>query len=211
MYQFSLIGLGMGTPCIPHFSTSSGLHLFKPKSIVSVSSPARVFANTLQFREAKSLVVAVCMGYIAAEISMYHFCHKKDVYCNERSIRTRSLCLVVLYQYFREISCDVRDIEEDTRDGLKTLPIRLGKINTLLLMATIGALLDTLLTKSLLITQSGIQINLSLLASSVLRVGTLIEFYAKILQYPRENHFGWGAMSLLGLVPVLWAQASLSG
>lgn len=37
MYRFSLIGLCWGTPCVPTFSSSAGLHFFKPKTVVSIS------------------------------------------------------------------------------------------------------------------------------------------------------------------------------
>jgi 1,4-dihydroxy-2-naphthoate octaprenyltransferase len=163
----------------------------------------------MQFREVKSLVVAVCMGYVTADTSMVYFCHHKDAQCNEQSLRTRSLCLAVLYQFLRETACDTRDIAEDARDGMKTLPVRLGKNNTLLLIASFGMLLEALITKAVLMTWSGIQVNPSLLIRVILRVGMMMGMYFKILQYPRGNYLAWGVMSLLGLVPVLWAQSTL--
>ncbi|KAF3759928.1 hypothetical protein M406DRAFT_75309 [Cryphonectria parasitica EP155] len=88
MYRFSLIGLGWGTPCIPLFSPSKGLHLVKPKSL---------------FFEAKSLVVAVCMTYVTADVGMFYGCHERTTAkCTDSSLRARSLCLVILYQFFRE-------------------------------------------------------------------------------------------------------------
>jgi 4-hydroxybenzoate polyprenyltransferase len=163
----------------------------------------------LQLREAKSLTVAVCMGYVTADTSMFYFCYK-DAHCNEYSLRTRSLCLAVLYQFFRETACDIRDIEEDSKHDMKTLPVRLGKNNTLFIMAILGMLLDTLVTKGVLMTWTGLHVNFSLLIGSISRVGVLIGIYSKILQYPKGNNLAWSVMSLLGLMPVLWAQASLS-
>jgi len=164
--------------------------------------------NEMQLREAKSLTVAVCMGYVTADTSMFYFCYR-DGKCNEPSLRTRSLCLAVLYQFFRETACDIRDIEEDTKHDMKTLPVRLGKDNTLFLMAVLGMLLDTLITGGVLVTWTGIHVDLSLLVGSIARVGVLIGVYSKILKYPKGNNLAWGVMSLLGLVPVLWAQATL--
>lgn len=151
------------------------------------------------------------MGYITAETSIFYYCHGNNAHCNDQATLTRSLYLAILYQFFRETSCDIRDIDEDIRDGMKTLPIRLGKTNTLLLMAIMGTLLDTLITKGIRLNWSGIQMNSSLFLGSILRVGTLIGVYTRILQYPRENYLAWGMISLLGLAPVLWAQACLVG
>ena len=163
----------------------------------------------IQFLDAKSVISAACMGYVTAGTSMFFFCHSADAHCTGQSLRTRSLCLAILYQFFRETSCDVRDIAEDKRDGMKTLPVRLGKSNTLLLMVSLGALLDTVLTSGLSMDWSGIQMDPARLVGSVLRVGVTIGTYSIILHYPRRNMLAWGMMSLLGLVPVLWAQGTL--
>ncbi|KLJ10738.1 hypothetical protein EMPG_13881 [Blastomyces silverae] len=154
IYQFSLIGLLWGTPCIPHFSASSGVSLSKPKT----------------------------------------------------SLQTRSLCLAILYQFFRETACDIRDIAEDTEDGMKTLPVRLGKGNTMLLMSVVGMFSDVFLTGRV---GPSLQVVPSLALQSVVRVGFTMCVYSQILRYPRENYWAWGLMSLLGLVPVLPAQLSL--
>lgn len=163
-----------------------------------------------QLREAKSLVVAVCMGYVTADTSMFYFCHARDSPppCSEHTLRTRSLCLAILYQFFRETACDTRDISEDAKDGMKTLPVRLGKTNTLLLMASLGTLLESLITNGISMTWAGIHVSTPLLGGSVFRVTMLLIFYAMILQYPKGS-LAWGWMSLLGLIPVLWAQAAL--
>ena len=154
------------------------------------------------------------MGYVTADTSTFYFCHDKATATSSSCIATatlqaRSLALAVLYQFFRETACDVRDIAEDARDGMRTLPVRLGKTKTLLLMASVGALLDVLITKGVLVNLSGIQLDLPLFMGSFLRIGLMIGVYRKILQYPRENRWAWGVMSLFGLVPVLWAQESL--
>ncbi|RYP21328.1 hypothetical protein DL767_009279 [Monosporascus sp. MG133] len=93
----------------------------------------------------------------SSDTSMFYFCHGKDTLCNGQSLSTRSLCLAVLYQFFRETACDTRDIAEDTKDDMKTLPVRLGKRSMLLVMAGVGALLDSLITDAILVTWLGIQ------------------------------------------------------
>ncbi|KAE9373807.1 hypothetical protein N431DRAFT_337271 [Stipitochalara longipes BDJ] len=194
IYRFSLVGMFWGTPCIPFFSQAVGFQVYKPKAVVS---------------SAKSLIVAICMGYVTAETCSFYFCHSKNSSCDASSLRARSLYLSILYQFFRETTCDIRDIAEDMRDGMKTLPVRLGKKNTLLLMAGFGALLDILIIQGGIMTQSCIRINASLVVEGILRVGMTIGLYAKIIQYPKENRLAWGFLSLFGLTPVLWAQRSL--
>ncbi|PGH04562.1 hypothetical protein GX51_03393 [Blastomyces parvus] len=190
IYQFSLIGLLWGTPCIPHFSASSGMNLSKPKTVL---------------REWKSLIAAISMGCVTAGSSMFHVC-QRDVQCNDQSLQTRSLCLSILYQFFRETACDIRDIAEDTEDGMKTLPVRLGKGNTVLLMSVVGLILDGLLTGGV---DRSLQVVPSLAFQSVVRIGFTMCVYSRILRYPRENYWAWGFMSLFGLVPVLSAQLCL--
>ncbi|RYP68188.1 hypothetical protein DL769_005582 [Monosporascus sp. CRB-8-3] len=148
------------------------------------------------------------MAYVTADTSMFYFCHDKDTVCNEQSLRTRSLCLTVLYQFLRETACDTRDIAEDTKDGMKTLPVRLGKRSMLLVMAGVGALLDSLITDAILVTWLGIQVSAPLVLWSTVRAVGLIAFYTIVLRYPKGS-MAWGWMSLLGLMPVLWAQAAL--
>lgn len=150
------------------------------------------------------------MAYVTADTTMFYLCHDKNSQCTEQSIRTRSLCLAVLYQFFRETACDARDIADDIRDGMRTLPVRLGKSNTLLLMAGLGSLADAMITKGIWATPSaGVQVNPELLAGSVFRVCAMMGAYAVILKYPRDNYVAWGIMSLFGLTPVLWAQTAL--
>src|SRR5690242_11597896 len=111
------------------------------------------------------------MAYVTADTTMFYFCHDKDSQCTLQSVRTRSLCLAILYQFFRETACDARDILDDERDGMKTLPVRIGKNNTLLLMAGLGSLIDGALTGGIHMNASGSYLQTSLLAASMLRVG----------------------------------------
>ncbi|RDW94992.1 hypothetical protein BP5796_00755 [Coleophoma crateriformis] len=188
------VGLLWGTRCIPQFSKSDGLFLTKPKSLLS---------------GAKSLVVALCMASVSAEASMAYYCHPEGFQCNEKALRLRSFQLACLYQFLRETACDIRDIGEDTAEGLSTLPVKLGKQNTMLLMSLVGLLLDLVLTQSVAVAADGIVVRYPQLTYSFLRTGSTIAAYSLILQYPRENVWAWGIMSLFGLAPVLFAQAAL--
>ncbi|KAF5027509.1 hypothetical protein F66182_380 [Fusarium sp. NRRL 66182] len=194
IYRVLPLGLLWGIPCIPAFSVSKGLALIKPK--------------TLLF-EAKSLVVAFCMATVCADASMSYCCRQQEPDCSDDSLRTRSFYLAVLYQFLRETSCDIRDIAEDSKEGLKTLPVKLGKQNTILFLAGVGLLVESFLTLGIDVTASAVIVSFPLVSRAFLRVGLTMAAYWQVLSYPRGNCLAWGSMSLLGLVPVLFAQADL--
>lgn len=150
------------------------------------------------------------MSYVTADTSIFYTCHKGvTMQCWKQSLRTRSLYLAILYQFLRETAGDTKDIAEDDREGMKTFPVRLGKKNTLLLMASLGFLVDALATKGVFVDLLGVHVDLVLLCWALLRMSATMGFYANILQYPKGDYWAWGSVSLLGLVPVLWAQSSL--
>lgn len=150
------------------------------------------------------------MALVCADASMGYYCREAEFQCSDRNLRRRSFFLAILYEFFRETSCDVRDIAEDAEEGLQTLPVRLGKQNTMLLMTVVGLLLDSVLTQSVVFTASGIIVRSPQLAHAILRVGLTMAAYWQILKYPKDNYWAWGSMSLFGLVPVLFAQAAVS-
>ncbi|KAJ3537417.1 hypothetical protein NM208_g6323 [Fusarium decemcellulare] len=194
IYRVLPLGLLWGVPCIPSYSASKGLVLSKPKTLLV---------------EAKSLVVALCMASVCADASMAYYCRQDESQCSDANLRIRSFYLAVLYQFFRETSCDVRDITEDAKEGLQTLPVKLGKRGTMFFMTSMGLLLDPILTHSVDFTAGGIIVRSPQLIRSFLRISLTMAAYWKVLEYPRENCWAWGFMSLFGLVPVLFAQAAL--
>ncbi|KIL93917.1 hypothetical protein FAVG1_02479 [Fusarium avenaceum] len=194
IYRVLPLGLLWGIPCVPAYTATKGWILSKPK--------------TLLF-EAKSLVVAFCMATVTAESSISYYCRQDNVQCHDKDLRMRTFYLVVLYQFFRETSCDVRDIPEDKKEGLKTLPVKLGKHNTMLLLTSVGFLVEAILTHGIDIEMSGITVRSLQLTYSLLRVGLTMAAYWQILRFPRQNSWAWGSMSLFGLAPVLLAQAAL--
>ena len=196
-------------PAILHFKDSNS---DQAKNIGKLRVSSRVdelLLNPVQLVEAKSLVVAFCMAMVCADASMAYYCRQAESQCSDRELRSRSFYLAVLYEFFRETSCDVRDIAEDAKEGLQTLPVRLGKQNTMLLMTAVGLLLDSVLTQSVAFTSSGVIVRTPQLARAVLRVGLTMAAHWQILKYSRDNYWAWGSMSLFGLVPVLFAQAAL--
>ena len=157
------------------------------------------------------------MGIITVDTSIHHICHQdKTQTCNDSSIQLRSLGIAILYQFFRETACDVRDVQEDTRDKISTLPVRLGRERTVLAMGVIGTLLDALMTGAVRIHWStsatllgGTKLDTWLCMQSIIRVCLTMAAYWQILKYPRKNCVAWGVVSLLGLLPVLSAQGAL--
>jgi len=140
---------------------------------------------------------------------MNYYCRQPEITCSNRALRMRCFLLAVVYNFIRETSCDLRDVAEDAKEGLQTLPVRLGKQNTMLLMTIVGLLLDISLTESIAFTMSGIVVQPRQLAYALLRVGLTMTAYWQILKYPRDNQWAWGAVCLFGLVPVLFAHAAL--
>lgn len=212
IYRVLPLGLLWGARCIPVFYRTGGFVMKKPKTLVS-SAPFKDRGPSLkhqQLGEGKSLVVAICMASVTAGSSGAYYCNSDDSPCSHETLRARSFQLACLYQFFRETTCDVRDIKEDAVEGLATLPVMLGKKNTLLFMTLLGLVLDALLTRSVAITSNNaIIIRHTQLAYSSLRIGSTMAAYYMILRYPRDSHRAWGIMSLFGLVPVMFAQAAL--
>lgn len=103
----------------------------------------------------------------------------------------------------------MRDITEDAKESLQTLPVRLGKQKTMLLMAAVGFLLDPVLTQSVALSASGVVVQYSKLAFAILRVGLTVAAYWQVLRYPRNNQWAWGSVCLFGLAPVLFAHGAL--
>ena len=153
------------------------------------------------------------MAYVTVDTSIIYFCSgSTTTQCSKLPFRSECLDLAILYQFFRETVCDVRDIAEDTKDGMETLPIRLGGKNTLCLMGVLGTFVDASLTRGISIDSSwGFYIDKFCLAEAILRVGMTMLFYSKILEYQHGNVIAWGTASLIGLTPVVWAQRSLDG
>ncbi|KAI9758074.1 MAG: hypothetical protein M4579_003205 [Chaenotheca gracillima] len=181
IHRFLLIGMLWGTPCIPTYSAHKGFIFSKPKRL---------------FGEAKSLVVALCMGPVDADTAQAHACALYPGLCAPSTIMWRSIGLSILYNWIRETVCDARDIEEDKRENLRTLPISLGKNNTIALMAVVAFVGDALLSQKLDM-------------EVVIRVAASIILSTVVLQHPRENGMAWSFQALFGLTPCWWAQARL--
>ena len=214
VHHASLLGAGsqLGDTMYPDlFINRVWIAKTKSHSTCQELPPLFLLANRRQFLEAKSLVAAVCMGYVSAHTATYFFCNQADVQCNGLSYQRRSLYLAILYQFFRETACDVRDIEEDERENLKTIPVRLGKEKTLLLLAGIGIILDNVLTGAILVSNSSVRVDVPAFVRGLVRVCLTIAAYSRVLKYTRDHFLAWGQMALLGLLPVLLAQAELLG
>jgi 4-hydroxybenzoate polyprenyltransferase len=151
------------------------------------------------------------MAYVTVDTSMVYFCSGGTTpQCSELSLRGECLGLAILYQFFRETVCDTRDIYDDLQDGMKTLPISLGRDKTLWLMGIVGSLVDAIITRGISIDGVwSVHVNTSLLMESLLRVSMTMLFYYKVLEHHHGDVMAWGTSSLIGLTPVIWAQRSL--
>lgn len=149
------------------------------------------------------------MASVCADASMVYYCRQDESQCSDIKLRTRSFYLAVLYQFFRETSCDIRDMSEDAKEGLETLPVKLGKEKTMLFMTVVGLVVDSMLTDSVVVTKNGVNVHSPQLAQAFLRIGLTMAGHWQVLKYPRHNCWAWGFMSLFGLFPVLFAQAAL--
>lgn len=118
--------------------------------------------------------------------------------CSPKDVRLRSLAYSVLYNFLRETVCDARDIAEDEKEGVMTLPIALGgrRGRTMLLLAVTVVLGDIVITGDL-----GME--------SLLRATLALGMSHVVLTQPRENGLAWASLALFLLLPVLWAQVRL--
>jgi hypothetical protein len=78
-------------------------------------------------------------------------------------------------------------------------------------MGILGTFVDAAMTRGISIDCAGVYVYRLLLAEAILRVGMTMLFYSKVLEYHHGNVIAWGTASLLGLLPVIWAQRSLGG
>ncbi|KAK2768267.1 hypothetical protein FQN54_000119 [Arachnomyces sp. PD_36] len=130
--------------------------------------------------------------------------------CSSITVQQRSLGLAILYQFIRETVCDTRDIDEDSKEKLNTLPVLLGRSMTLMFLLLVGIPADTFLTGGITLGWVGISVAWNLVLMSVTRVAVTVAFSSIVLRYPRDHHVAWGSMALLGLLPVLSAQLALT-
>ena len=126
----------------------------------------------------------------------YHTCSVTLAACSAPGVRATSLAYSMLYNFVRETICDVRDIEEDTHEGLITLPVVLGHQKTLVLLAVTTFVGEYYLSGGF--TSEGL-----------LRATLTITASAMVAAQPREKTGYWAFLTTFGLTPAWWAQAGL--
>ena len=116
--------------------------------------------------------------------------------------QAQALAYTILYDFLLETIFDLRDIDEDVRNGVRTLPVALGRERTLWLLAAVVNLGDLIIT--------GVRLDLWTAAECILRSTLSCALFAYIaLHKPRSDTTAWGILTLIGLVPAWWAQAKL--
>jgi hypothetical protein len=138
-------------------------------------------------------------GLMDAGPAALHACILDPAFCSSHvsaDRRFKALCYSVLYNFVRETIYDVRDIHEDTKDGITTMATTLG------MRYALSVLLITALVAE---TWIGGQISAWGLGRAVGVVG--LSFW--VATHPRESRWRWAAFSLLSLLPAWHAQAAL--
>lgn len=102
----------------------------------------------------------------------------------------------MLYNFIRETICDARDVAEDKREGMRTLPIALGSTGTMVFLFLTATLGDVIITGGF-----GME--------PLLRSVITMVMCAVVVRQPRENGKYWGFLTLFGLLPAWWAQYRL--
>lgn len=186
-----------GNPLIPVYSFRTGkFRLVKPKVVFAV---------------AKSASVALVMANVDADIGASHACMVHNWECRWNNFGTgseiywRSFALAFLYNWVRETMCDVRDMAEDSAEGVPTLPVTVGR-KVALGMLVVG----TFLTEQVIFSGMMQDDFFAFVGwDSVARqVVTLLGCWA-IFDSPREDKWTWSFIAFLGLLPATWAQARL--
>lgn len=200
LHRWLLYGFVYGNPLIPYYSfKTKALRLAKPKVVLSWL---------------KSASIALVMANVDADIGATHACMVVDgARCPRWDLEAdgsaagaadtywRSFAVAFLYNWVRETMCDVRDLDEDTEEGVPTLPVAFGKSGTLALILFVAVAAEQVFMGSGLLRP--------LPFDSVLRVAVTFVGCVLIKDRPREDTFTWGLIALIGLCPATWAQARL--
>lgn len=153
----------------------------------------------------KSLFGAFCIALMDTKPIVRHVCAYYPASCNSGVSKKRqkqALAFTVLYDFALETIFDLRDLDEDKQNGVRTLPVALGRRRTLLLLATVMVPGDLII--------HGDKLGFWGAAESILR-STLTWFLLAYIgkNEPRGNTVVWGFLTIMGLLPSLWAQSGL--
>lgn len=191
LHGWLLVGLTWSRPIFPVYSFRTGkITWAKPKAVFAVG---------------KSAVVALAMAHLV-EVSADRACMAKEGYCIwnfpflglDHLVYRRTWACSFLYNWVRETIYDARDIAEDTEEGLLTLPVVLGKRNTLILTTVVTFVAEQYITGRGMLAVPFFE---SILRQVVTAVAMMLA-----VNRPREDHFTWSMMALFGLLPATWSQ-----
>lgn len=154
----------------------------------------------------KSLFGACCIALMDTRPMVQSACFRQAEACHSnfsRRRQTQALAYTVLYDFVLETVFDLRDVDEDKRNSVRTLPVALGGNRSLLLLTAI------VLPGDLLI-QGNIEPEFETVAESLVRSGlTLAVLSIVVRTKSRGSTAVWGIVTLLGLMPAFWAQVKL--
>jgi 4-hydroxybenzoate polyprenyltransferase len=138
-------------------------------------------------------------GLMDAGPATLHACSLSSEYCTSSASMDHcfgALCYSVLYNFVRETTYDVRDILEDTKDGVTTMATTLGMRTTCYLLLGVTLVGET---------KIGGQVSVWAIG----RVAGVMALSSWVATHPRERQWTWALFSLLSLLPAWHAQARL--
>ena len=140
--------------------------------------------------------MALCAGIVDTEVVICYACNIQGRMCPSFNRRLRLLCFAVLYNWYRETVYDIRDIAEDTANGVVTLPIVLGKRKGFATACLVTFLGDIVVSGNV-----GVW--------NILRVALVVILGIFTIARPRHEHFRWALFAIVGLVPACLGEWSL--
>ena len=153
----------------------------------------------------KSAFGALCIGLMDTRAIAQHSCTVRPDSCNSSVSNLRqnkALAFTIIYDFLLETVFDLRDVDEDQRDQVRTLPLALGPERTVVLLAVVVTLADLFIT--------GLTWDISVVAECVLRslLSWALSTYV-VSRWPRSDSVPWALLTMVGLVPAWWAQVRL--
>ena len=153
----------------------------------------------------KSAFGALCIGLMDTKVIAQHVCTVRPGSCSSdvSNVRqTQALAYTILYDFLLETVFDLRDMDEDCRNQVRTLPLALGFEQTVVLLAVVVTLADLFVTGFTwdvwVVTEC---------TSRSLLAWALSTYIAS--KWPRSDPAPWGLLTMIGLVPAWWAQVRL--
>lgn len=160
----------------------------------------------------KPLFGAVLIGIMDTRPIMLFLKDTYDVSANvedgvDARRQAQALAYTILYDFAWENMADIRDMKEDSAEGVTTLAVSLGAHRTLQLVTWVTSIGDLCIT---FLPPSGLLFGWSAISQSCGRWTLSRLFLGYIaINKPRNNAFWWGLGTVVALTPAFWAQMTI--